>query len=312
MEEKEKTENAENAENAENRENEENSEQSDKSQNSEKPELNLVEAIKEIFTGEKPGNAIWLLKQDHRKVEELFKDFESSRTTNQRYQLIQQIIRELDVHTRVEEKLLYPILAKQDKEKNGEANEEHHVVKLVLAELAQANGSESYLKSKVKVLSEIVKHHVKEEENGIFQTIERSGADMDELGQKIAKEKARLMSEDSNPKAKKPLPKSATKAKVKSKKASAKKTSSKKTSAKKTSSKKTSAKKAPAKKSASKPVKKASSRKVSAKKAASRKAAPKKTSSKKVVQAKKPVAKKVSANKITKRAKSNSRLKKAS
>lgn len=288
MEEKEKAENAENAEN---------SEQSDKSQNSEKPELNLVEAIKEIFTGEKPGNAIWLLKQDHRKVEELFKDFESSRTTNQRYQLIQQIIRELDVHTRVEEKLLYPILAKQDKEKNGEANEEHHVVKLVLAELAQANGSESYLKSKVKVLSEIVKHHVKEEENGIFQTIERSGADMDELGQKIAKEKARLMSEDSNPKAKKTLPKSATKAKVKSKKAS---------------SRKTSAKKAAAKKSASKPVKKASSRKVSAKKAASRKVSPKKTSSKKVVQAKKPVAKKVSANKTTKRAKSNSRLKKAS
>lgn len=310
MEEKEKTEkteNAENAENAENRENEENSEQSDKSQNSEKPELNLVEAIKEIFTGEKPGNAIWLLKQDHRKVEELFKDFESSRTTNQRYQLVQQIIRELDVHTRVEEKLLYPILARQDKEKNGEANEEHHVVKLVLAELAQANGSESYLKSKVKVLSEIVKHHVKEEENGIFQTIERSGADMDELGQKIAKEKARLMSEDSNPKAKKPLPKSATKAKVKSKKASAKKTSSRKTSARKTS-----VKKAPAKKSASKPVKKASSRKVSAKKAASRKVSPKKTSSKKVVQAKKPVAKKVSANKTTKRAKSNSRLKKAS
>ncbi len=247
----------------------------------------------------------------------MFKDFESSRTTNQRYQLIQQIIRELDVHTRVEEKLLYPILAKQDKEMNGEANEEHHVVKLVLAELAQANGSESNLKSKVKVLSEIVKHHVKEEENGIFQTIERSGADMDELGQKIAKEKARLMSEDSNPKAKKPLPKSATKAKVQSKKVSAKMTSSKKTSSKKTSAKKTSAKKASTKQSASKPVKKAASKKVSAKKApstkaSSKKTAPKKTSSKKVVQARKPVAKKASANKTTKRAKSNSRLKKAS
>lgn len=140
----------------------------------EKNELGFVEAIKEIFTGEKPGNAIWLLKQDHRKVEELFKDFESSRTSNQRYQLIQQIIKELDVHTRVEEKVIYPILAKEDKEANGEANEEHHVVKLILAELAGSNGSESNLKSKVKVLSEIVKHHVKEEEGGIFQTIERS------------------------------------------------------------------------------------------------------------------------------------------
>lgn len=261
----------------ENKEKAESSEKSDKALKPDKPEepkLNLVEAIKEIFTGEKPGNAIWLLKQDHRKVEELFKDFESSRTTNQKYQLIQQIIKELDVHTRVEEKLLYPILAKEDKEKNGEANEEHHVVKLVLEELAQANGSESNLKSKVKVLSEIVKHHVKEEENGIFQTIERSGADMDELGQKIVKEKTRLLNEDSNPKAKKPLPKSAKKAKV-------------------------AAKKAPAKKAV-------------AKKAPVKKAPAKKAASKKVVQAKKTQAKKASVNKPAKRTKSGSRLKKAS
>ncbi|MCW5822352.1 MAG: hemerythrin domain-containing protein [Cyanobacteria bacterium TGS_CYA1] len=258
---------------------EEHTENAEKQDKPEEPKLNLVEAIKEIFTGEKPGIAIWLLKQDHRKVEELFKDFESSRTTNQKYQLIQQIIKELDVHTRVEEKLLYPILAKEDKEKNGEANEEHHVVKLVLEELAQANGSEPNLKSKVKVLSEIVKHHVKEEENGIFQIIERSGADMDELGQKIAKEKTRLMNEDSNSKAKKPLPKSAKKAKVVAKKA---------------------------------PAKKAAAKKASAKKAPAKKAPAKKAPSKKAVQAKKPQAKKASASKTSKRAKSGSRLKKAS
>lgn len=182
----------------------------------EKNELGLVEAIKEIFTGEKPGNAVWLLKQDHRKVEELFKDFESSRTSNQRYQLVQQIIKELDVHTRVEEKLVYPILAKEDKEANGEANEEHHVVKLILDELAGANGSESNLKAKVKVLAEIVKHHVKEEEGGIFQTVEMSGTDMDELGQKIVNEKNRLLKEEAQPKkkAKKPLPKNSSKIKV--------------------------------------------------------------------------------------------------
>ncbi len=239
----------------------------------EKNEIGIVEAIKEIFTGEKPGNAIWLLKQDHRKVEELFKDFESSRTTNQRYQLIQQIIKELDVHMRAEEKLLYPILAKEDEEKNGEANEEHHVVKLILAELAEANGSESNLKSKVKVLSEIVKHHVKEEENGIFQTVERSGAYMDELGQQIVKEKARLISENSGSKAKKPLPKSATKAKIEPKKANTKKVATKKAPAKKVA-----AKKAPAKKV------------VQAKKPAA----------KKVVQVKKPAAKKAPASRLKK------------
>ncbi len=248
----------------------------------EKNEIGIVEAIKEIFTGEKPGNAIWLLKQDHRKVEELFKDFESSRTTNQRYQLIQQIIKELDVHMRVEEKLVYPILAKEDEEKNGEANEEHHVVKLVLAELAEANGSESNLKSKVKVLSEIVKHHVKEEENGIFQKIERSGADMDELGQQIVKEKSRLLSEDSGSKAKKPLSKSATKAKIVPKKVAAKKAPAKKIAVKKA------------------PAKKAALKKVVAKKAPAKKALAKKTPAKKVVQAKKPAAKKSSASRLKK------------
>jgi hemerythrin superfamily protein len=254
----------------------------------EKNEIGIVEAIKEIFTGEKPGNAIWLLKQDHRKVEELFKDFESSRTTNQRYQLIQQIIKELDVHTRAEEKLLYPILAKEDEEKNGEANEEHHVVKLILAELAEANGSESNLKSKVKVLSEVVKHHVKEEENGIFQTIERSGADMDELGQQIIKEKARLMSENSGSKAKKPLPKSATKAKIELKKANTKKVAAKKAPAKKVAAKKAPAKKAPAKK-------------VEAKKAPAKKVVQaKKPAAKKVVQVKKPAAKKAPASRLKK------------
>lgn len=250
----------------------------------EKNEIGIVEAIKEIFTGEKPGNAIWLLKQDHRKVEELFKDFESSRTTNQRYQLIQQIIKELDVHARVEEKLVYPILKKEDEEKNGEAIEEHHVVKLLLAELAQTNGSESNLKSKVKVLSEIVKHHVKEEESGIFQIIERSGTDMDELGQQIVKEKARLLSENSGSKAKKPLPKSATKAKIEPKKAVAKKADSKNKKAK---AKKVEPKKAPAKKA---PPKKVEAKKASAKKAPA----------KKVVQAKKPATKKAPASRLKK------------
>lgn len=253
----------------------------------EKNEIGIVEAIKEIFTGEKPGNAIWLLKQDHRKVEELFKDFESSRTTNQRYQLIQQIIKELDVHARVEEKLVYPILKKEDEEKNGEAIEEHHVVKLLLAELAQTNGSESNLKSKVKVLSEIVKHHVKEEENGIFQIIERSDADMDELGHQIVKEKARLLSENSGSKAKKPLPKSATKAKIEPKKAAAKKAPAKKAPAKKAPAKKIAAKKAPAKKA-------------QPKKGEAKKAPAKKAPAKKVVQAKKPAAKKTQASRLKK------------
>lgn len=145
-------------------------------------------------------NAVELLKADHRKVEQLFEQFESSTTKREKMKLVKEVINELTIHTKLEEKLVYPILLeeKEDEDMTQEAFEEHHVVKNVLAELSKMDGSEENLKAKVTVLSELVKHHVKEEENEMFPKLEQSGEDLDELGETLAQEKMKLMSKNNS------------------------------------------------------------------------------------------------------------------
>lgn len=145
-------------------------------------------------------NAVEMLKADHRKVEQLFEQFESSTTKREKMKLVKEVINELTIHTKLEEKLVYPILLeeKEDEDMTQEAFEEHHVVKNVLAELSKMDGSEENLKAKVTVLCELVKHHVEEEENEMLPKLQQSGEDMNELGEKMAQEKMKLLSKNNS------------------------------------------------------------------------------------------------------------------
>jgi hypothetical protein len=153
--------------------------------------------------------AIQLLKQDHRKVEELFEQFEKAEDSRARRRIVETTIAELKVHAAVEEEIFYPALreALDEEEKVDEAEEEHHVMKLLLAELEKmAPGDERY-DAKYKVLAESVKHHVKEEESEIFPEIEDE-LDNPELGRRMAERKAELkqaMGNGSAKRAKKPV-----------------------------------------------------------------------------------------------------------
>ncbi|MBX9571210.1 MAG: hemerythrin domain-containing protein [Candidatus Obscuribacterales bacterium] len=140
-------------------------------------------------------NAVEMLKADHRKVEGLFEQFESSTTKREKMKLIKEVINELTLHTKLEEKLVYPILLEEKEEEDmaQEAFEEHHVVKNVLKELSSMDGSEENLKAKMKVLSELVDHHVQEEEKEMFPALEKTGEDLTALGEKISQEKMKLM-----------------------------------------------------------------------------------------------------------------------
>jgi hemerythrin-like domain-containing protein len=55
----------------------------------------------------------------------------------------------------------------------GEAYEEHHVVKLVLAELPEVDPNAESFEAKMTVLKELVAHHVEEEEEEMFPMAER-------------------------------------------------------------------------------------------------------------------------------------------
>jgi short-subunit dehydrogenase len=139
------------------------------------------------------GDVIALLMADHRKVEGLFEEFENSRTKIQRRKLLEKIITELSIHTAAEEKHVYPAYMQEDEDMTKEAIEEHHVVKMVLKELSSFDGSEDNVKAKVKVLSEMVQHHVEEEESEMFPEMQKMDLDLMEMAEDVKAEKEKLL-----------------------------------------------------------------------------------------------------------------------
>ncbi len=146
-----------------------------------------------------PANqdAIALLKSDHRKVEELFEKYENAR--GKKADIARQICLELTVHTMIEEEIFYPACRDAGVESDmlDEANVEHDGAKVLIAELENGSPDEDYYDAKVKVLSEEIKHHVKEEEKrgGIFTEARKAKLDLDDLGEKLFARKEELTAE---------------------------------------------------------------------------------------------------------------------
>ena len=145
-------------------------------------------------------DAVALLKADHRKVEDLFEKYESAKGASQKQKLVEQICTELTVHATIEEEVFYPACTGkiEDGDLIDEAYVEHDGAKVLIAELSGGEPSDEFYDAKVKVLSELIKHHVKEEEKrseGIFAEAKDAGLDMDALGERMAARKAELLAE---------------------------------------------------------------------------------------------------------------------
>lgn len=141
-------------------------------------------------------DAIALLKADHRKVAGLFAQFEAAKGADKKQALVKQICTELTVHTVIEEEIFYPACRGQiDDGLVKEAYVEHDCAKVLIAELEAGAPDEDFYDAKVKVLSEQIEHHVKEEEvpsEGMFSQARAAGLDMDDLGARMAARKAAL------------------------------------------------------------------------------------------------------------------------
>src|ERR1700753_4205677 len=139
-------------------------------------------------------DAISLLKADHRKVEELFAKYESSRA--KKADIAKQICMALTIHTTIEEELFYPACKKAGVESDmlDEAHVEHDGAKTLIGELEDGTPEDEFYDAKVKVLSEEIKHHVKEEEKrgGIFTEARKADIDLDALGDQLAARKEEL------------------------------------------------------------------------------------------------------------------------
>ena len=142
----------------------------------------------------KTRDAIALLRADHQLVSGLFAEYEKARSTPKKMELVSQICAELTVHMQVEEEIFYPPVkqALKDKELIPEATVEHATLKELIVQVEGVQPDGEMFDAKIKVLSEYVKHHVKEEENELFPKAKSTKLDMAELGALLATRKHEL------------------------------------------------------------------------------------------------------------------------
>jgi len=134
------------------------------------------------------------LKADHRRVKELFSKFEDA-DKRTKSAIAEETLAALEVHTALEEELVYPAIAKaiDDEDSVKEAVEEHHVAKLLIKELRRMQPGGDAFAPKFKVLGELVAHHIDEEETEMFPQAEDAGIETEALSQQVMKRKEKLL-----------------------------------------------------------------------------------------------------------------------
>lgn len=140
-------------------------------------------------------NAIELLKSQHRAVERLFAQIEKAKTADAKQKLFVEIADSLAVHATVEEHQFYPtVRAKRTEDILLEALEEHVGIKRVLADLLATDAKNPTFDAKIKVLTEQVEHHVKEEESDLFPKVKKilGAEELQALGQNMEAEQIEI------------------------------------------------------------------------------------------------------------------------
>lgn len=145
-------------------------------------------------------DAVAVLKADHRKVETWFEQISKSRSDAKKQALAAQICAALTVHTTIEEEIFYPafLAATADKDTHHEAIVEHDGAKKLIEQIERMDASDDYFDAKVTVLSEMIKHHVKEEEQpgGMFAEAKKSDMDLKALGDEMLARKSQLQARE--------------------------------------------------------------------------------------------------------------------
>jgi hemerythrin superfamily protein len=145
-------------------------------------------------------NAIDLLERQHREVEELFEELEdageSARATRER--LCREISDQLAVHAEIEERLFYPESRQDDTEAIlRESVEEHLSMKRLVAEIMEGGADDERFETRVKVLRDVVRDHVEEEEGELFPRVRKvcTRDELEDLGDRMSALAEKLLEE---------------------------------------------------------------------------------------------------------------------
>jgi hypothetical protein len=139
------------------------------------------------------NDAISILKRDHDTVKELFDQFENAKQLAQKRKIVGKAIEELKIHAAIEEEIFYPaVRAELERDMMTEADEEHHVAKVLIGELEKMTGKEEHYDAKFTVLAENIRHHIKEEEGEMLPKARKLSVDFDALGEQLMARKEEL------------------------------------------------------------------------------------------------------------------------
>ena len=144
-------------------------------------------------------DALEFLKSQHREVEDLFKQFEKlgeEGPSEEKEPIVRMACEKLTVHASIEEEIFYPAAREVEDAESllNEAEVEHNTAKDLIATLDSMDASDPMFSATFTVLSEYIKHHVKEEEGELFPKVKKSDLDVDALGQELAARADELMS----------------------------------------------------------------------------------------------------------------------
>ena len=142
-------------------------------------------------------NAFDVLEEDHRQVEEWFDQYDELKDSDEdrKADLAEKICLALKVHAQIEEEIFYPQAreATRDNDLIDEALVEHSTVKNLIAEIESMEVGEELYDAKIRVLGEMVKQHIKEEEEELFPELQSTKMDLDAVGKELAERKEELM-----------------------------------------------------------------------------------------------------------------------
>ncbi|MDQ1833043.1 hemerythrin domain-containing protein [Massilia scottii] len=136
-------------------------------------------------------DAIAMLTEDHREVEELFKQYEAlgEDDNDRKKKIADQICTALTLHATIEEEIFYPAVrdaGEDNEELVDEATVEHASAKDLIAQLQEMDPEDELYDAKVKVLSEQIAHHVQEEEKEMFPKAKKNKLDLAALAEEMA------------------------------------------------------------------------------------------------------------------------------
>jgi hemerythrin superfamily protein len=145
-------------------------------------------------------DSIAMLKRDHDNVKTLFDQFEKAERKAEKQKIAKQALEELRIHATLEEELFYPAVREQLKNSvMNEADEEHHVAEILVAELDAMSDDNDHFDAKFTVLAESVRHHIKEEESQMLPQARELKIDFQALGEKMERRKQELKARDIKP-----------------------------------------------------------------------------------------------------------------